>query len=363
MSKILNLFRNLSIRNRLLLVFSTIFVAAILLENLLLLAFVRQFATAAIKKQLKISTGYVMNMVKTSVDVSVRNHLRAVAENMHSMVGLVYAEYREGILSEEAAKSMVEGIIREQTIGRTGYIYLLNGRGTVVYHPEKALVGEDMSGLTFVQKQLNQKRGYTEYEWKNPGEAAEREKTVHWVYFQPWDWLISVSVYRDEFDAIFNVDDFKESILTMTLGKSGYPYVMDSQGNLIIHPVPQEANIYDRKDADGREIIKEICRLKTGSIVYPAVIPGRMEPRQVLEIFNYLPDLDWIVTATVYLDELYEPFLTLYFACLVTILLVLLLVFSMTWWISSSISNTFRDLMDNLSIGAMGDYSKRLSVR
>ncbi|MCP4752246.1 MAG: response regulator, partial [Proteobacteria bacterium] len=47
----------------------------------------------------------------------------------------------------------------------------------------------------------------------------------------------------------------------------------------------------------------------------------------------------------------------------VTILLVLLLVFSMTWWISSSISNTFRDLMDNLSIGAMGDYSKRLSVR
>ncbi|HPY78337.1 MAG TPA: methyl-accepting chemotaxis protein, partial [Anaerohalosphaeraceae bacterium] len=37
------------------------------------------------------------------------------------------------------------------------------------------------------------------YPWQNPGDPAPREKIVRIVYFQPWDWVIGVGSYLDEF--------------------------------------------------------------------------------------------------------------------------------------------------------------------
>jgi methyl-accepting chemotaxis protein len=42
---------------------------------------------------------------------------------------------------------------------------------------------------------------FQDYLWQNPGEASARRKTAAVVYYQPWDWVIGVSVYQDDFDA------------------------------------------------------------------------------------------------------------------------------------------------------------------
>jgi two-component system NtrC family sensor kinase len=43
------------------------------------------------------------------------------------------------------------------------------------------------------------KRGWIRYPWKNVNDRAPRLKIVRYEYFQPWDWVVAVGSYEDEF--------------------------------------------------------------------------------------------------------------------------------------------------------------------
>ena len=55
---------------------------------------------------------------------------------------------------------------------------------------------------------------------------------VVYRYFEPWDWIISVSSYREEFRELVNVEDFRDSILSLQFGQTGYSYIIDEQGRI-----------------------------------------------------------------------------------------------------------------------------------
>jgi len=74
-----------------------------------------------------------------------------------------------------------------------------------------------------------------------------RPKALYLNYFEPWDWMITVSSYRKEFSKLVEINDFKEGILSLRFGKTGYSYVMDTQGNVIIHPELTGINIFKDK--------------------------------------------------------------------------------------------------------------------
>ncbi|MCP3873312.1 MAG: hypothetical protein GY699_09195 [Desulfobacteraceae bacterium] len=107
------------------------------------------------------------------------------------------------------------------------------------------------------------KIGYIEYNWANPGETTKRPKALYMTHFVPWDWIISVSSYREEFRELLNIDDFNRNILSITFGKTGYSYVMDSKGLMVIHPKLSGSNIYNSKDENGRMFIKEMGKSYT----------------------------------------------------------------------------------------------------
>jgi len=44
-----------------------------------------------------------------------------------------------------------------------------------------------------------QREGWIRYPWQNPGEADPRRKIVRYLHFKPWDWIIAVGSYEDEF--------------------------------------------------------------------------------------------------------------------------------------------------------------------
>jgi signal transduction histidine kinase len=136
-------------------------------------------------------------------------------------------------------------------------------------HPLPEMEGVDVNGYAFVQRQLEKKSGYIEYEWKNPGEKAQRLKALSMAYFKPWDWIISATSYREEFRELVEVDVFRKGILSALFGKTGYAFIIDSRGTAIIHPHLESGNnFYDVKDADGKPFVREMCRLKNGRITY-----------------------------------------------------------------------------------------------
>lgn len=352
-------FSDLRIRYKLLVSYATVFTLSMSLGSYIIYTFVRQTIETGIESELENSTNTILDMVRTAANVSIRNHLRAVAEKNREIAEDFYARSQAGEMSVAEAKELARHVLLSQTIGKTGYIYCINSSGQIVIHPEAALIGADLSRFDFIRDQKARKMGYLEYDWQNPGEDHRRPKALYMTYFEPWDWIISVSSYRSEFLELIDVKDFEAGILSLTFGQTGYSFIIDSKGNLILHPA-LEGNYLNAQDRKGHYFIKEICQRKSGKITYPWENPGEKNPREKLVIFNYIPEFDWIVASSSYLDEFYAPLKMVRSLIVATVVIFMLLVLPITLRLSSSITQPLRELMQQFAKGARGDISVRM---
>jgi PAS domain S-box-containing protein len=355
-----HLFAHQSIRNKLFISYFSGFVIALLLGSLVIYTLMRTTLRNNIESELQGSTTSILNLVHTSASTSLKNYLRGIVEKNHDIVRQIYREVQLGLVSEPEAKRRAASLLLSQKIGASGYIYCIDSQGVLQVHPKPALRGVNISSYPFAQEQKRRRSGYLEYDWRNPDESEARPKALQMVYFKPWDWIISASAYREEFSQLVNVDDFRDTILSMRFGRTGYSYVMNTRGDLIIHPQLEGVNIIDKTDASGRRFIREIIERRSGSIVYPWKNPGEATAREKLVIFNHIPELDWIVASSSYLEEFYAPLETLRNLTLVGGLLSLLLFILITLKISAAITSPLKTLENKFNQGATGDFSIRM---
>lgn len=345
-------FGNLRIQYKLLLGYSAILVTMALLGNGVVFMLVRNMVRSNIETQLASTTSTIGKLVQASAQLSVRNRLRAIAEKNKEISQHFFDEVKAGRLTTEEAKKQAKGVfLSQQSIGSYGYVYCLDTSGTVVFHPKPELEGTSLLGHEFIQEQVRRRQGYLEYTWKNPDEKEVRPKALYMTYFEPWGWIISASSYRDEFASLVDVNDFRDVILSLRFGDTGYPYVIDSRGNFIIHP-HVGGNQYDTRDSEGRYFVHEICARRDGVIAYTWQNPGEQGYRKKLAYFSYLPEYDWIVVSSSYYEEFYAPLGALSSTFLVTTLVTLLLLIPVTLRLSSSITRPIEQLAERLRPGA-----------
>ncbi|WP_319523311.1 cache domain-containing protein [uncultured Desulfosarcina sp.] len=352
-------FADLRIRYKLLISYSLVLLLSLTIGSGIIFFFVKQAIQTNIESELTNITQTILNMVRTSASVSIKNHLRAVAEKNREIALHFYNKALAGEISMEAAQQQTREVMLSQTIGKTGYIYCIDSQGIILIHPEKALIRVDLSEHAFIAEQKVRKVGYLEYNWKNPGETQPRPKALYMTYFEPWDWIVSVTSYRNEFRELVNVDDFRDSILSIVFGQTGYSYVLNLDGNIIVHP-SLVGNYYEAVDVRGKQFIQEMCSRKNGKIIYSWAAPGEPEAREKLVIFNYIPEYQWIVASSSFLEEFYAPLKTIGHLILATVVISFILVLPLTFRISSSITNPLRELMDRFASGARGDISVRM---
>ena len=101
-------------------------------------------------------------------------------------------------------------------LGESGYVFVLQGsgedRGSYILSKDGASDGKniydarDANGRQFIREMIEtavashqKKAEMTEYPWQNEGETTARDKIAAVKYFEPWDWVIGVSAYKDEF--------------------------------------------------------------------------------------------------------------------------------------------------------------------
>ncbi|MBN2333641.1 MAG: cache domain-containing protein [Deltaproteobacteria bacterium] len=353
-------FRNLNIRAKLFGGYSAILVISILLCSFVIYSLMRTTVETNIERELQNSTAAILNMVQTTASVSIKNYLRSVAEKNLDIVQHFYAKQLSGELSENEAKNQALQIFYSQTIGKTGYLYCINSGGVAVAHPNKSVAGRNFSNVDFVIEQIKRKEGYLEYGWRNPGELEKRSKALYMSYFAPWDWIISVTSYREEFKELVKVSDFSERILAMRFGKSGYSFVLDSLGNVVVHPIIK-GNVFDAVDSEGHLFVQELCRQKNGKLIYTWKNPGEKIFREKLVMFNYIPEYDWIVASSSYLDEIYAPLQQVKKIFVAAVSVTLLLILPLTLWISASIIRPMRELIGRLTAATAGDLTVRMS--
>lgn len=133
------MFKQIRIRHKLVLSYSIVLVVSIFLGSSFIYFFVRDKLAAGLESELN-NTTTILNMVKTAAAVSIKNHLRAVAEKNLEIIRYFYDQSQKGALTPAAAQAMAANILLSQTIGDSGYIYCIDSRGNVTVHPQTALI-------------------------------------------------------------------------------------------------------------------------------------------------------------------------------------------------------------------------------
>ena len=361
MTPLSQFFRNLKIRSKLLGGYTLIFVLATLVGGGVIYHQVRTTIEANIESELTNTTATIQNMVRTAAATSIKNHLRAIAEKNREIVRAIHNDFLLGLITEEAAKALCRKILFSQSIGETGYIFCANSDSIAIEHPNLGVAGKNFSNRAFVHEMIKMKTGYLEYDWKNPEDKILKPKAMYMSYFEPWDWIIAASTYREEFNALINISDFRDSILSLAFGKTGYAYIHDSLGNLIVHPF-MTGNYFDSQTRDGRYFVRDICAKKNGKTVYTWKNPGETLARDKMVIFRYIPEYDWIVCSATYMDEIFAPLKMIRNIIFSIVFFTCVLVFATSLWINATVIGPLQTLMKRFAMGASGDFNIRMPV-
>lgn len=252
----------------------------------------------------------IQTIIETTINVSIKSKLNSISSLSLDFIKSYYERSIENGTPKDEAVIEIKKIFSNINIGKSGYIYILDISKTpnevkLVLHPK--MEGQDVSELEFIKTIVSVKEGYLSYDWKNPGEENERPKFVSMVYFQEWDWIVCVSAYRDEFDTLTNIDDFKDKILSVKIGESGYVTIADKNGNFIIHKNHEGDNLINdeifSKEAVNK--FKEIFSSTHGKIEY--IVNQNEGNNKKRTYYRYIEDLEWMIMVTVFEDELYSP--------------------------------------------------------
>jgi len=347
------------LRNKLLAAYLGLSIILFFCGGLGVLYLIERGVRVGIENDLRNGTHAIINLVENTAQSAITNYLRAVAESNLDIAHSVYRRHRQGDLTDREARSEIRGIFLSQIIGKTGYIYCLDSRGVAVVHPNEGVEGNNWSHFEFVRKQTQLKSGYIEYQWQNPGETKARSKALYMVYFEPYDWIISVSSYRSEFNELLPMAEIRQSVLNLKYGSSGYVFIADRQGNVIIHPEIEGQNLFDVAKG-GAGFFKKMVAEEFGQVTYMWQNPGESRPREKLAMYGHIPEFQWIVGSSGYVDEIYAPIQNARNLAIVFIGIAVLLSVILTLFVSDSITRRLRHLMEVITKGDQGDLTVRV---
>ncbi len=322
------MFQNVTLRTKII----TLAVCCTIIPVLVILGFtqlktnlVKELVYSEVKKMsdadLKNISKGIYETIEQSSNSVIRASCLAVAKNAKEGVQHFYDKFRKGELSEAAAKQDAAAYLSSQKVGETGYIYVLSKQGTTLVHPQKTLIGFDLTKYDFAKKQVSSGSStYIEYMWKDPGEQFEQAKSLAQEIFEPWNWIISASLYKKEIQQIVKAQiesSVKNMIMSKKIGSTGYVYVLGGKGNqkgryIVSFKGKRDGeDIWNAQDNNGNFFIQAIIKKslaldpgEIGTIRYPwKNVDDKSARVKVVKLAYYEP-WDWIIGAGAYEDEI-----------------------------------------------------------
>ncbi|UTW49613.1 diguanylate cyclase [Bacterioplanoides sp. SCSIO 12839] len=297
-----------------------VFTAAILTS----LPRVKNTIVNSARKELVTTTNLAAASAESLYENTLRNYMRGITETNLSTLNYLYSQHQAGKLSKADVIDQFEEIILSQVVGETGYMVVSDiskGKNNITAAIHPYIKGQRVEGYDFIQQMYQQKNGYFETTWKNPGDLAARQKVGYMSYFEPWQWIISVNPYKDELKSLVDIEDFENSLSKVqpTTLEGSYITILDDKGNLLYHPSFKEKSaIYFQDTKTGSYFIQDM--LDTIKQQYKGdVVDGWQEfsYRQrgnesvavdKLMYYHYMPDQKWVVITVINKNEILKPY-------------------------------------------------------
>jgi two-component system NtrC family sensor kinase len=236
--------------------------------------------------------GYIANrqayLGVTQTSKADLQHITAFTIDLLSSHDRQFHDYRQkdDLATELATDSFaaLKEKIKNKKVGATGYIFCMDRKGTLIIHPDSEGMNifdaRDSSGNHFIQEMCEKKNGWIRYPWKNVGDTKPRMKIVRYEYFQPWDWIVAVGSYEDEFYREAN--EIKASILfSMAL-------LILAVGFVAVLLVFRASTVVTSPITHMIEVIR---RVKRGNLEERVVVEGEDELAELAGAFNRMTDI------------------------------------------------------------------------
>jgi len=147
-----------------------------------------------------------------------------------------------------------------------------------------------------------------------------------------WYWTVYEPIYEDGNIIGVLYMGIKESVLikvlkktfdSITISKSGYAFILNDDGDLLLHPFDAGKSVKNYISIDNVHIFKEMQIHKDGWLEYMYAKPNDPKEYKKLTRFMFIDSLGWYVGVGVYEDEFYTDIVQ--YEILYAIFLILLL--------------------------------------
>ncbi len=315
-----------------------------------------------------------------------KRSLRDIVTIAATAVQRIHEKYQHGLLSYAEAKEEAIAEISAFRYANNDYLYLSDYAANFIYHPDLSLNGtngeqlKDVNGRLIMSPMISKARAsggaYYDYLWHRLGAAEPLHKLTYTMDLPQWGWVIGSGVYLEDVQRETSqrkqelITFLREFVRSARIATSGYLYVFDGDLNMIIHPNSniEQTNFADLQDPlTGKSIGQELmlaAHSKDNRLVYQwdkPSDPGNYSYQKVAWV-RYLPEYDYYVTSSVYVDDLQSSgkvlATRLFQISIATILLIMLLGAALIYNVTHAIKKLA--LVANKIVG--GDLSEHAEV-
>jgi signal transduction histidine kinase len=137
----------------------------------------------------------------------------------------------------------------------------------------------------------------------------------------------------------------KKTLSSIKVGKTGYVYIMDSNGSVILHPDVKVSNI------GNYDFSKKIIRTKNGVIEY------ELNGIYKLAAYRYFEPWDWYIVTTANYDDLKSSSFEILKTSLITALIIFILGSILAVFMANTLVKPINKLKNYMEIASKGDLS------
>ncbi|MFN4217108.1 MAG: methyl-accepting chemotaxis protein [Brevinematales bacterium] len=292
------------------------------------------------------------------------HYLKGINTSTLKTISATFSQVKRGRMKEQDALSFLRKNMLSFSIGKSGYMAVLDNKGHILIHPKLA-PGTDLSSYDFIQEALKKKEGFIAYSWKNPGEKAPRDKVLYVSYYPEKDWYIFSTAYIEDFSEMVDLSSLQDVFQHTENLKKVSIFLIDSEGVIISHSTLKKGeNLLPLLDEKGPETLKTILETGNGFLRFRRKEKNTFIP--VIAYFKKLPNLPWIVVAEIPENLINEQTLQLRIINVSVILLAFVMMSLISYWISRSLRNSLQTIqtkLANISSGTeKADLSRRIEI-
>lgn len=230
-------------------------------------------------------------------------------------------------------------------------VFVVNTKGIIISSGNKATINVDVNDREYFHEAIKGNHSVS-----NVLESKLESKRV----------IVVASPVLDENGQIIgvlgntvNVEYFMEYINNITVGESGYAYLVDSEGTIISHPDFSRV---------GESIENETIRALINKIKNDEILKenyGSYTYRGIDKFMGYsiIPEIKWLIVVAQSKSEINEPAVTVLIIIMITTIIFLILAMISSLKFSKSIINPINLLTTTMDIAATGDLTAKCEYK